>query len=64
LSSESKISILSRYASILAVGTGNSINVFMDYTIYQLMDEFSRYELKRKYDVWLQAKLAGASGME
>lgn len=56
-----KIAIFSRYISILAVGEQKDINSFMSYTVYQLFDEFERYELKMKYDVYFQARIAGAS---
>jgi hypothetical protein len=46
------MAILSRYISILAVGEGKDINDLMNYTIYQLMDEFNRFELKMHYDSW------------
>lgn len=46
------MSILSRYISILAVGERKDINDLMNYTIYQLMDEFNRFELKMRYDSW------------
>lgn len=60
----SKISILSRYASILAVGEQKDLNSFMRYTVYQLYDEFQRFELKQNFDIYLQAKMAGAKDME
>lgn len=59
-----KITILSRYVSILAVGEHKSINDLMDYTIYQLMDEFTRYQLKVGYDSYIQFKCAGATDMK
>ena len=59
-----KISILSRYASILAVGEQKDLNSFMHYTVYQLYDEFQRFELKQNFDIYLQAKMAGAKDME
>ncbi len=59
-----KIAILSRYVSILAVGENKSINDLMDYTIYQLMDEFNRYQLKSRYDTYIQFKCAGATDMQ
>ena len=59
-----KIAIFSRYVSILAVGQQKNINELMDYTVYQLMDEFNRYELKLHYDTWEKYKIAGATGME
>ena len=41
-----KIAILTRYVSILAVGENKDMNSLMNYTIYQLFDEFKRYQLK------------------
>ena len=35
----------------------------MDYTVYQLMDEFNRYQLKINYDAWERYRVAGATGM-
>lgn len=62
LAPETKIAILSRYASILAVGQQKDLNGLMNYTVYQLMDEFNRYELKMHYDSWERWKIAGATG--
>ena len=64
LAPATKISILSRYASILAVGQQKDINDLMNYTVYQLMDEFNRFELKLHFDSWEKYKIAGATGME
>ncbi len=64
LAPNAKISILSRYVSILAVGEKKDINDLMNYTVYQLMDEFNRYELKLHYDSWERYKIAGATGMD
>ena len=64
LAPETKIAILSRYISILAVGQQKNINDLMDYTVYQLMDEFNRYELKLHFDSWERYRIAGATGME
>lgn len=61
---EQKIAIFSRYVSILSVGESKDINSFMNYTVYQLYDEFERYELKQNSDVYLQARLAGAQDLE
>ena len=61
---DQKISILSRYISILAVGQKKNINSFQDYTVYQLMDEFSRFDLKLRYDTWLKYKIAGAKDLQ
>lgn len=64
LAPNKKISILNRYISILAVGQRKNINDLMNYTVYQLMDEFNRYKLKSHYDLWEKGRLAGATGME
>ena len=63
LAPETKIAILSRYISILAVGQQKDINSLMNYTVYQLMDEFNRFELKLHYDQWTQYRVAGATGL-
>ena len=61
---DQKISILSRYVSILTVGQKKDINSFQDYTVYQLMDEFSRFNLKLQYDAWVKYKIAGAKDLQ
>ena len=40
------------------------MNSFMKYTVYQLFDEFQRFELKQEYDLYIKAKLAGAKDMK
>ena len=64
LAPKQKLSILSRYVSVLAVGQKKNINDLMNYTVYQLTDEFNRFELKLQYDSWEKFKIAGATGME
>ena len=59
-----KVSILNRYVSILAVGESKDINSLMNYTVYQLYDEFQRFELKQNFDIYLKAKMAGAKDIE
>lgn len=59
-----KISVFSRYISILAVGERKDFNNLLQYTVYQLKDEFKRYQLKREFDLYLKAKLAGAQDLE
>jgi hypothetical protein len=59
-----KISILSRYASILAVGLQKDFNDLMQYTVYQLYNEFQRFQLKVQWDAFIQAKMAGAQDLE
>jgi len=36
----------------------------MNYTVYQLMDEFNRFQLKLQYDSWEKLRIAGATGMD
>ena len=59
-----KIDILGRYISILAVGLQKDINGLFNYTIYQLFDEFKRYELKMSNDIYIQACMAGAQDLK
>lgn len=58
------VSILNRYVSILSVGQQKDMNSLLKYTIYQLFDEFHRYEKKVAYDIWIQAKMAGAKDLK
>ena len=59
-----KIDILSRYVSILSVGEQKDMNALLNYTTYQLLDEFKRYELKSGHDIYVQAKMAGAKDLK
>lgn len=59
-----KVSILSRYVSILSVGESKDMNDFMQYTVFQLKDEFKRYQMKQSFDMYLQAKMAGAQNLD
>ena len=59
-----KISVLSRYVSILAIGQQKDMNSLLKYTVYQLFDEFERFQLKVDYDLYVQGKLAGAKDMK
>ena len=59
-----KIAIFSRYISILTVGEHKDMNSFMKYTVYQLFDEFQRYELKTGYDIYFKARTAGAKDIK
>lgn len=58
-----KIAILSRYISILAVGENKDMNTLLNYTIFQLFDEFKRFQLKNSWDTHLQAQMAGAKDL-
>lgn len=61
---EEKVAIFSRYMSILAVAESKDLNVLAKYTIFQLNDEFKRWQLKNYADKYFQAQVAGASGMD
>ena len=58
------VTILSRYLSILAVGENKNINDLLDYSVYQLFDEFERYRLKYQFDTYKEMKIAGAEGLK
>ena len=59
-----KVAILSRYVSILSVGESKDMNDFMQYTVFQLKDEFKRYQMKQSFDMYIQAKMAGAKDLD
>ena len=59
-----KVDILSRYVSILSVGEQKDMNALLNYTTYQLFDEFKRYELKMGHDIYVQAKMSGAKDLK
>ena len=61
---QKKIDILSRYVSILAVGEHKDINSLLNLSVYQLFDEFERFKLKMNYDIYFQAKMAGAKDLK
>ena len=61
---DKEINIIGRYVSILSVGLEKDMNELMNYTLYQLLDEFKRYQKKISYDLTIQAKMAGATGLE
>ena len=57
-------SIFDRYISILSVGLNKDKNKLLEYSVYQLFDEFERYQAKVAYDIYVQAKMAGAKDIE
>lgn len=61
---EQKIAILSRYSSILSIGLKMDLNTILNYTVYQLFDQYDRFELEEEFDIYIRAQLAGASGMK
>ena len=58
------ISILSRYISILSVGETKDMNLLLQYSVFQLFDEFDRFILKTESDIYTQAKMAGAKDLK
>lgn len=59
-----KISFFNRYISIVATAKNKSIREIMDYTVYQLMDEFNRFMLYKANQQWFAMKIAGATGLK
>ena len=59
-----KFSVYSKYISILSVGLQKNMNDLLEYTVYQIRDEFKRFQLKQNFDIYTQAKLAGAKDLE
>lgn len=57
---DQKVSVLNRFASILAIGQKQDLNEILDYTVYQLFDQFDRFTLKEQFDIHLKGQLAGA----
>lgn len=62
--SNEKINLYSRFISVLAVGLKKDMNSYMNYTIYQLRDEYRRFNLKQNFDIYIKARLAGAQDLE
>lgn len=61
---QKSINILSRYISILVLANHHTYSELMEYTVYQLFDQFKRFEKKYSYDIWFKAKLAGAKDLQ
>ena len=59
-----KVDVISRYSSILAIGTEIDLNTILNYSVYQLFDQFQRYQLKMGYEMYVKAKMAGAKDLE
>jgi hypothetical protein len=57
-------SVFGRYINILAVGMKKDKNQLAKYSVYQLIEEFNRFELKEAFDYTLQAKMAGAKNVK
>ena len=63
-SEKDKISLYANQVSILAVGENKDMNALLNYTVYQLSDEFQRYQLKIAFDMNMQVRLAGAKDVK
>ena len=63
-SSNKEIDILTRYIIILTLGNHHTIPELMEYTVYQLFSQFKKFEKKYSYETWVQARLAGAEGLQ
>lgn len=59
-----KVSIFSRYISILTVGEQKDMNSLLNLTIYQLYDEYERFILKSKNDQYFSCMIAGAKDLD
>lgn len=59
-----KIAVLSRYISILSVGLQKDKNELLNYTVWQLTDEFLRFQSKVENDYHYQAIMAGAQNLK
>lgn len=59
-----KVAIFSRYISILAVGEKKDMNQLNEYTVFQLKDEFKRFQMKMAFDLYIQEKMAEAKDIK
>ena len=57
-------SIYARFLSVLSVGLKKDKNELSNYTVPQIRDEFERFIMKQDFDVYIEAKLAGAKDLE
>lgn len=58
------ITIFSQYISILSVGLKKDINDLLQYTVYQLFEQLQRFKAKQNFDIYVQAKMAGAKDIQ
>lgn len=61
---DENISLFGKYISILSVGLKISKNELATYSVYQLIEEFKRFQLKEGFDYTFQAKMAGATNIK
>lgn len=60
---KTNVSILAKYISILSTGQNISVQELLNYTVFQLYDEFHRFNLKQNFDSYVQQKLVGAKDL-
>lgn len=58
------ITIFSQYISILSVGLKKDMNELLQYTVYQLFEQLQRFKMKQNFDMYFQAKMAGARDLQ
>lgn len=56
--------IYGRIVSILSVGLKKDKNALYNYTVYQLLDEYKRYQLNTAYEMNIRARMAGATDLD
>lgn len=56
--------IMARYISILSIGLKENVNTISQNTVYQLFDQFQRFNLYENYETFCKIKLAGGKGMD
>lgn len=62
---ESKsLNLLSRYISILAVGLYKDINQLLEYSVFQLFDEYHRFIMREQSNIVFKIKLAGGKDVK
>lgn len=61
---KSSITVFLTYVSILSVGLKKDMNSLLQYTVYQLLDEFHRFLLREDFDLYIKASLAGAQDLK
>lgn len=61
---DNKISILSRYASCIAIGLHIDLRIPMGYTVFQIYDQYKRYSLWEVNETIKAARLAGVKDLE
>jgi len=59
-----KVAIFSRYISILTVALRKDMNTFNHYTVFQLKDEFTRWQKQNAFEMYVKMKLAGAENLD